>query len=167
MSLTKIKSGSAADVDIGLGANARKEVATCLGQLLADTYSLQLKTQYYHWNITGPQFAALHPLLGAQYDAIALAVDEIAERIRSIGHSAPGTYREFTALSTLKEDKSLPADWEAMVENLTTANEAVARTAREWLPKIQKVGDEGTADLLIRRLQEHEKTAWMLRSHLQ
>ncbi len=167
MAVIKAKSENSHPLNTGLGANARKEVAVCLGQLLAETYVLQLKTQYYHWNVTGPHFSALHVLFGGQYDAIAVAVDEVAERIRSVGHVAPGSFREFSALASIKEDKSLPASWKEMVENLTEANETVARVAREWLPKIQKAGDEGTADLLIRRLQEHEKAAWMLRSHLQ
>lgn len=167
MSIAKMKSEPGTEINIGLGANARKEVAGLLSQLLAETYLLQLKTQYYHWNVTGPHFAALHKLFEAQYDAVSEAVDEVAERIRSIGHVAPGTFREFSASSAVKEDKSLPASWEDMVKNLAVANETVARSAREWLGRVQKAGDEGSADLLIRRMQEHEKAAWMLRSHLQ
>jgi starvation-inducible DNA-binding protein len=167
MAIAKIKSENGSGLAIGLGANARREVAVCLGQLLADTYILQLKTQYYHWNVTGPHFAALHTLFGAQYDAIALAVDEVAERIRSVGHTTPGTFHEFASAASIREDKSLPKNWQEMVANLVEGNEVVARLTREWLPKIQKAGDEGTADLLIRRMQEHEKAAWMLRSHLQ
>ena len=166
MAIMKAKSESA-DLNTGLGANARREVAACLSQLLAETYVLQLKTQYYHWNVTGPHFAALHTLFGAQYDAIALAVDEIAERIRSLGHTAPGTFREFLASASIREDKSLPASWQEMVKQLGAANETVSREAKEWLTRVQKAGDEGSADLLIRRIQEHEKAAWMLRSHLQ
>lgn len=167
MANTKNKTMANDDVNIGIGANARKEVASCLGQLLAGTYILQLKTQYYHWNVTGPHFAGLHTLFGAQYDAIALAVDEVAERIRSLGHTTPGTFREFASTSVIKEDKNLPEDWQEMVSNLADDNEAVARNAKDWLGRVQKAGDEGSADLLIRRIQEHEKAAWMLRSHLQ
>lgn len=166
MAFSRMKSEAESDINIGMGANACKEVAACLGHLLSETYLLQLKTQYYHWNVTGPHFAALHTLFGAQYDAIALAVDEIAERIRSIGHTTPGTFAEFLSASSVKEDKSLPGSWEEMVENLAAANEQVARNTREWLGKVQKAGDEGSADLLIRRMQEHEKAAWMLRSHV-
>lgn len=161
------KNTAASDMNIGLGANARKEVSACLGQMLASTYILQLKTQNYHWNVTGPQFNGLHTLFGTQYDAIALAVDEIAERIRSLGHITPASYREFGPASVVKEDKSAVTDANEMVANLAADNELVAKHCREWLARVQKAGDEGSADLLIRRMQEHEKAAWMLRSHLQ
>ncbi len=167
MAQVKTKTSGSADIDIGLGNNSRKEVAACLGHLLAGTYILQLKTQNYHWNVTGPHFSALHGLFGAQYDAIAVGVDEVAERIRSIGHVAPGSFREFSAASAIKEDKSLPGDWSEMAGNLAQDNETIAKQCREWLHTVQKAGDEGSADLLIRRMQEHEKAAWMLRSHLQ
>ena len=167
MAQTKAKSSATDNIDIGLGSNSRKEVAACLGHLLAGTYILQLKTQNYHWNVTGPHFAALHVLFGTQYDAIATAVDEVAERIRSIGHVTPGSFREFSSLSSIKEDKSQPEDWSEMVGNLAEDNEAIARECRESLHRVQKAGDEGSADLLIRRMQEHEKAAWMLRSLLQ
>lgn len=166
MANAKTKTHGSNDINIGLGNNSRKEVAACLGHLLAGTYILQLKTQNYHWNVTGPHFAALHGLFGTQYDAIALAVDEVAERIRSIGHVTPGSFREFSTTSAIKEDKSLP-DWPEMLGNLAEDNETIARQCREWLHTVQKAGDEGSADLLIRRMQEHEKAAWMLRSHLQ
>jgi starvation-inducible DNA-binding protein len=166
MALTKMKSSSA-DIDIGINGKLRKEVAHATAQMLAATYALQLKTQYYHWNVTGENFIALHELLGKQYDELAAAVDELAERIRALGSHAPGTFREFSELTSLKEDKMLPPDWQTMVENLTEAHEIVAKSAREKIEIAQKCGDEGTADLFIRRLQEHEKTAWMLRSHLQ
>lgn len=161
------KASSASDINIGLGANARKEIAGCMNALLADTYVLQLKTQFYHWNITGPHFAALHTLFGTQYDAIAVAVDEVAERVRAIGHVTLGTFRDFLSTSDIKEDKSLPSSWQEMVANLADANETVARNAKEWLPRVQKAGDEASADILIQRIQEHEKAAWMLRSHLE
>lgn len=166
MSITKIKSAGK-DVANGLGANARKEVAECLSHLLAETYVLQLKTQYYHWNVTGPSFAGLHSLFEQQYTALAASVDEVAERIRALGHAAPGTLREFSAGATIKEDKALPASWQDMVKNLQEANETVVRRTRDWLGSVQEAGDEASADLLIRRIQEHEKAAWMLRAHLQ
>lgn len=165
MALAKIKQSNG-DIDIGLSAKSRKEVAQALANLLADTYTLQLKTQYYHWNVTGGNFQSLHTLFGTQYDELAAAVDELAERIRSIGHNAPGTFREFTSLSSLKEDKYLPDGWQGMVYNLAAAHEAVIRTVREKLEIAQKAKDEGTADLFIRRLQEHEKAVWFLRSHI-
>jgi starvation-inducible DNA-binding protein len=177
MSITKIKaplnksqankpSGSS-EPAIGLDNRARKEVVECLTHTLADTYLLQVKTQYYHWNVTGPQFSSLHLLFEAQYNALFAAVDEYAERIRTLGAFSPGTFREFEALSTIKEDKSLPENATAMVKNLLEANEAVARRIRQALGDIEDSGDEGTKDLFVRRIQEHEKAAWMLRSYLQ
>jgi starvation-inducible DNA-binding protein len=166
MALAKTKAASG-EIGIGLNSNARKEVAEALSHGLANTYLLQLKTQYYHWNVTGPQFISLHLLFEEQYKALAAGVDELAERIRSLGFSAPGTFRNFEELAMLQEDKSLPGGWEMMVANLVAAHESLSRNARERIKFVQKMGDEGTADLFIRRLQEHEKAAWMLRSHLQ
>lgn len=166
MSLTKIKSQASNDPAIGLEKNARKHVAEALGQVLAETYLTQLKTQYYHWNVTGTHFSSLHLLFEGQYNALSAAVDEIAERIRTLGFPTPGTFREFASLASVKEDTSLPADWETMVKNLLGANESIARHLRDRLSEVQEAGDEGTADLFIRRLQEHEKAAWMLRSYL-
>ena len=166
MAVEKIKSAGATDINIGLGANARKEVAAALTQMLADTYTLQLKTQYYHWNVTGSNFSGLHALFETQYNGLQAAVDEVAERIRAVGHTAQGTLRDFAAEASVKEDKTLPANSMEMVKNLAEANETVSREARDLLPKVQKAGDEASADLLIRRIQEHEKAAWMLRSHL-
>ncbi|HEU5047007.1 MAG TPA: DNA starvation/stationary phase protection protein [Rickettsiales bacterium] len=167
MAVAKIKQKQASlDIDIGLGTKARKDVAAALAQVLADTYTLQVKTQYYHWNVTGENFQALHTLFGTQYDELAAAVDEVAERIRALGHNTPGTLAGFLDLTSLKEDKYLPDGWQGMVYNLAAAHEAVTRAVREKLAIVQKAGDEGTADLLIRRLQEHEKAAWFLRSHL-
>lgn len=146
---------------------SKAAVAALLSRTLADSYLLQLKTQYYHWNVTGPHFAALHVLFSGQYDAIAAAVDEIAERIRALGYESPGTFREFQSLSTIKEDKALPASWKDMVRNLLEAHESCARQLRDAIPKAQGAGDEVTADLFITRCEAHEKTAWMLRSHLE
>jgi starvation-inducible DNA-binding protein len=167
MTLAKIKSHTGDEPSIGLERNARRHVAEALSQALAETYLAQLKTQYYHWNVTGQNFSSLHLLFEGQYNALAKGVDEIAERIRSLGFPTPGTFREFLALGSLKEDSGLPAGWEAMVKNLLTANETLARHLRDRIAQAQEAGDEGTADLFIRRLQEHEKNAWMLRSYLQ
>lgn len=153
------------DLDIGISAKARKEVAECLAQQLADAYVLQLKTKYYHWNVTGTMFFSLHTLFDTQYEELSTEVDEAAERMRALGVTAPGTLHEFGKLTTIKEDKLLPTSWRAMVENLTEAHEELIRKMRERLATVQKAGDEGTADLFVRRLQEHEKAAWMLRSH--
>ena len=166
MSIAKLKTKTSAEPAIGIERNARKHVAESLAQLLAGTYLLQLKTQYYHWNVTGPHFSPLHLLFESQYNGLAPAVDEIAERMRSIGFATPGTFAEFLSLSDIKEDKSLPADWSEMVKNLLLAHELLARQFRENIESVQKAGDEGSADLFIRRMQEHEKAAWMLRSYL-
>lgn len=167
MSVTKIKSSGNLEPATGLGANARKNAAEKLSQLLADTYLLQVKTQYYHWNVTGPHFASLHLLFEGQYNELSAAVDVIAERIRALGHNTPGTFKEFTQLGSVSEDKSLPSDWEAMVRNLLTANETVVREARKAKAQLDSVEDEASVDLLNQRMQAHEKAAWMLRSHLQ
>jgi starvation-inducible DNA-binding protein len=167
MAITKMKSTGKNEPAIGLSTRERKEVAECLSHALSETYMVQLKTQYYHWNVKGPFFQSLHLLFEAQYDALALAVDELAERIRSLGATAPGTFEQFSRLVSFKEDKTLPSSWEAMVSNLVEANEAIIRNARTWLATAQKAEDEGSADLFIRRIQEHEKATWMLRSHLQ
>ena len=122
---------SSGEINIGIGSNSRKEVAACLNALLADTYMLQLKTQFYHWNVTGSHFIALHEQFGAQYAAIAVAVDEVAERVRAIGHFTNGTFRDFAASSDIKEDKALPAGWEQMVSNLVDAHETISRNSKE------------------------------------
>lgn len=166
MKIITMKTPSVEDVNTGLDKKARMQVTKALSQALANTYMLQLKTQFYHWNVTGPHFIALHELFAAQYDAIAKAVDELAERIRSLGGTAPGTFREFSALSGVTEDKSAPTGWQAMVKNLLAAHESVAQHLRKAVEVAQHFKDEATADLLIGRLDYHEKTAWMLRSHL-
>lgn len=167
MTVAKMKSSVSGEPSIGLERNARKHVAEALAQVLAETYMTQLKTQYYHWNVTGTHFAALHTLFETQYNSLSAAVDELAERIRALGFNAPGTFREFESLAKMEEDTSLPTDWRTMVSNLLAANEVLARHLREAIEEVQKAGDEGTADLFIRRIQDHEKAAWMLRSHLQ
>jgi len=152
-------------INIGISEEDRKAVAGGLSHLLADTYTLYLKTHNYHWNVVGPMFNTLHLMFEEHYNELALAVDEIAERIRSLGEPAPGSYVEFAELASVKEDTDKPEALE-MVRRLVEGHEAVARTARSVFPLADKAGDEPTADLLTQRLQVHEKTAWMLRSLL-
>jgi starvation-inducible DNA-binding protein len=153
-------------IDIGIEQNARKEIAEGLSRLLADTYTLYLKTHNFHWNVTGPMFQTLHLMFETQYNELALAVDQIAERIRALGFPAPGTYSEFAQLSSIQEAPGVPKA-EDMIRLLVEGQEAVARTARSIFPIADRVNDEPTADLLTQRLQVHEKTAWMLRSLLE
>jgi starvation-inducible DNA-binding protein len=153
-------------MDIGIKPNDRKKIAEGLSKLLADTYSLYLKTHYFHWNVTGPMFNTLHLMFETQYTELALAVDLIAERIRALDEYAPGTYSQFAKLSSIPEPKNVPAAM-AMVKELVEGHEAVCRTARAVFPAANKADDEATADLLTQRLQLHEKTAWMLRSMLE
>jgi starvation-inducible DNA-binding protein len=152
-------------IDIGIDQADRKAIADGLSRLLADTYTLYLKTHNYHWNVTGPMFQTLHLMFETQYNELALAVDAVAERIRSLGAPAPGSYRQFAALSSVPEDDDQPAA-EEMIRRLVAGQETVARTARSVFPLVEKAHDEATADLLTQRLQVHEKTAWMLRSLL-
>jgi starvation-inducible DNA-binding protein len=152
-------------IDIGISEADRLEIAEGLSRLLADSYSLYLKTHNYHWNVTGPMFQTLHLMFETQYNELALAVDLIAERIRALGAYAPGSYGEFAALSSIAEDEDRP-NAKAMIERLVKGQESVARTARSIYPVVQRANDEPTADLLTQRLQVHEKTAWMLRSLL-
>jgi starvation-inducible DNA-binding protein len=153
-------------VNIGIEAGAREEIAAGLSRLLADTYTLYLKTHYFHWNVTGPMFQTLHLMFETQYTELALAVDLIAERIRALGFTAPGSYSEYAKLSSIPETTTVPKA-EEMIKLLVEGQEAVCRTARSIFPISEKVSDEPTADLLTQRLQLHEKTAWMLRSLLE
>jgi len=153
-------------IDIGIPEANRKEIAQGLGRLLADSYTLYLKTHNFHWNVKGPMFQTLHTMFEVQYNELALAVDSVAERIRSLGHRAPGTYKEFAELTVIKEDVSVPAA-EDMIKQLVLGHEAVARTARALFPVAEKGQDEATLDLLTQRIQLHEKTSWMLRSLLE
>lgn len=153
-------------IDIGIPEDSRKEIAEGLSRLLADTYSLYLKTHNFHWNVTGPMFQTLHLMFETQYNELALAVDLIAERIRALGVPAPGTYTDFAKLSSIPETPGVPKAKE-MIRLLVEGQESVARTARSIFPLAEKVNDEPTADLLTQRLQVHEKTAWMLRSLLE
>jgi starvation-inducible DNA-binding protein len=152
-------------VDIGIDADTRKEIADGLSRLLADTYTLYLKTHYFHWNVTGPMFQTLHLMFETQYTELALAVDLIAERIRALGFVAPGSYTEYAKLSSIPETTSVPKATE-MIKLLVEGQESVCRTARSIYVSAEKASDEPTADLLTQRLQLHEKTAWMLRSLL-
>jgi starvation-inducible DNA-binding protein len=154
------------NIEIGINEKDRAEIAEGLGKLLADTYSLYLKTHNFHWNVTGPMFQTLHLLFETQYNELALAVDLVAERIRSLGFPAPATYSEFTRLSSIEETAGVPKA-EEMIRLLVEGQEAVVRTARSIFPVVEKVSDQATADLLTQRMQVHEKTAWMLRSLLE
>ncbi len=151
------------NIDIGISEEHRQQVAGGLGRLLADSYTLYLKTHSYHWNVIGPLFNTLHLMFEQQYTELATAVDEIAERIRSLGFPAPGSYAAFAKLKSIDEDKELP-DATGMLRNLVLGQEAVVRTARSVFPLAERAGDQATLDLLTRRIETHEKTAWMLRS---
>ena len=152
-----------AALDIGIPADQLGAITDGLSRLLADTYTLYLKTHNYHWNVTGPQFNTLHTMFETQYTELALAVDVIAERLRALGAWAPGSYSDFARLSTVKEATGIPAA-EAMVAELAADQATVVRTARALFPTVDAAGDEPTADLLTQRMQVHEKTAWMLRA---
>ena len=152
-------------IDIGISEKHRTKVAEGLSRLLADSYTLYLKTHKFHWDVTGPMFQTLHLMFETQYTELATAVDSIAERIRALGFFAPGSYAEFAKLSSIKESEGLPKA-EEMIRQLVEGQEAVVRTARSVFPAAEKAGDEATADLLTQRIQLHEKTAWMLRSLL-
>jgi starvation-inducible DNA-binding protein len=154
------------NIDIGINEKDRSEIAIGLSKLLADTYSLYLKTHNFHWNVTGPMFQTLHLMFETQYNELALAVDLIAERIRSLGLPAPGTYSEFARLSSIRETTGVPKAKE-MIQILVEGQEAIVRTARSVFPVTENSSDEATADLLTQRIQLHEKTAWMLRSLLE
>lgn len=156
---------SAPQINIGINDKHRANIAAGLATVLADTYTLYLKTHNYHWNVEGPMFNTLHLMFMDQYTELWNALDAIAERIRSLGFPAPGTYREFARLTSIPETEGVPEALE-MVRELVMGHEAVARTARAAFPAAEKGGDESTADLLTQRLQVHEKTAWMLRSLL-
>ncbi|PSO53863.1 MAG: DNA starvation/stationary phase protection protein [Cyanobacteria bacterium QH_8_48_120] len=155
-----------APVQIGINDQDRQEIAHGLSRLLADSYLLYLKTHNFHWNVTGPQFHSLHEMFEEQYTELAQAVDTIAERIRTIGYQAPGSYSEFGELASVQETRGAPEAQE-MVRLLVEGNETVVRTAREVLSAAERANDESTTDLLMKRMRTHEKTAWMLRSTVQ
>jgi starvation-inducible DNA-binding protein len=154
-------------IDIGISQQDRAAIAAGLSKLLADTYTLYLTTHNFHWNVTGPMFNTLHVMFMTQYTELWGAVDPIAERIRSLGHPAPGSYADFGKLSSLKDAPTTPPRALEMVRILKEGHEAVARTARSVFPLADRASDEPTADLLTQRLTVHEQTAWMLRSLLE
>ncbi len=154
-------------IDIGIGKPERAAISAGLSRLLADTYTLYLTTHNFHWNVTGPMFNSLHEMFMTQYTELWNAVDPIAERIRALGHVAPGSYAEFGKLSSLPDAPSEPPKAMKMVRILMEGHEAVARTARSLLPVVEAASDEPTTDILVQRLTVHEQTAWMLRSLLE
>ena len=156
-----------APINIGIGEEDRAAIVAGLSRLLADTYTLYLTTHNFHWNVTGPMFNTLHQMFMAQYTELWNAVDPIAERIRSLGHYAPGSYAQFGKLSSIKDVPEAPPKALEMVAVLVEGHEAVARTARSIFAAVEKAGDEPTADLLTQRLTVHEQAAWMLRSLLE
>ncbi len=153
-------------IDIGIPETERLKIAEGLKSFLADTYTLYLKTHGYHWNVTGPMFDTLHGMFMQQYNELWTAIDEIAERIRSLGVMAPAGYGDFAKLTSVTEDEGVPKAKD-MIRNLVKAHEATIRTARNILPAADAGNDEVTADLITQRLTVHEKTAWMLRSLLE
>lgn len=163
---TMTKGDKAMEINIGISEKNRKEIADALSKVLADSYMLYLKTHNYHWNVTGELFHSLHEQFEEQYTELADAIDEIAERIRALGYRAPGTFKEFNALTSIDEQQDEPEAME-MVRRLAVGNEQVLRTARQALEPANNAEDEATIDLLTERLHVHSKTAWMLRSHLE
>jgi starvation-inducible DNA-binding protein len=157
---------SAPAIDTGIDAKDRAKIAAGLSKLLADTFTVYMKTHNFHWNVTGPMFNTLHLMFETQYTELWNATDLIAERIRSLGHYAPGTFAEFAKLASIEETPGQPKA-EQMIRLLVEGNEAVVRTARAVFPAVDKANDEPTADLLTQRMQVHEKNAWMLRSLLE
>ena len=160
------KNKPAPAINIGISAADRAKISKGLSRLLADSYTLYLMTHNFHWNVTGPMFNTLHLMFMDQYTEQWNALDTIAECIRALGSPAPGSYKEFVKLASIKEVDGVPAATE-MVRLLVAAQEATARTAREIFPAVNKADDQPTADLLTQRLEVHEKTAWMLRSLLE
>ena len=154
------------NIDIGIDQAHRRDISAGLAKVLADTYTLYLKTHNFHWNVTGPMFTTLHVLFEQHYTELAEAVDEIAERIRALGFPAPGSYAQFAKLSSIEEAPEVPAA-EEMVKQLVLGHETVVRTCRDVFPLAEKAGDEVSADLLTGRMTIHEKTSWMLRSILE
>ncbi|MCK5771282.1 MAG: DNA starvation/stationary phase protection protein [Algiphilus sp.] len=159
------KESEAMDIDIGISEEKRAAIAKGLCRLLADEYTLYLKTHNFHWNVTGPMFTTLHQMFEEHYTEAATAVDEIAERIRTLGERAPGSYKEFDELSTVREETT-QVDAQEMIRQLVRDHETVTKVAREVFKLAEEVHDEPSADLLTQRMQLHEKTAWMLRSLL-
>ncbi|MGA8146444.1 MAG: Dps family protein [Gallionellaceae bacterium] len=157
---------SRAEIDIGLSEKQREQIAAGLSRLLADTYTLYLKTHKLHWNVTGPMLQTLHLMFMDLYNEQWLAVDLLAERIRALGFPAPGSYQEFAALTSIPDSKGVPKARD-MIRQLIDGQETVVRTARTMFPLVEKANDQPTADVLTQRMQIHEKNAWMLRSLLE
>ena len=162
----KTKTAKSPAINIGISESGREKTVRGLSALLADSYTLYLMTHNFHWNVIGPQFNSLHAMFMGQYTEQWNALDVIAERIRALGHPAPGTYKEFIKLASIKEVEGVPTADE-MIRHLVAAQEATARTARKLFPVVEAANDQPTADLLTQRLEVHEKTAWMLRSLLE
>ena len=167
LKLAAVPAAGRAPINIGISERDRATIATGLSKLLADTYTLYLTTHNFHWNVTGPMFNTLHTMFMVQYTELWNAVDPVAERIRSLGHPAPGSYAQFGALASIADVPQTPPKALEMVRILVDGHEAVARTARSIFPAADSAGDEPTADLLTQRLAVHEQTAWMLRSLLE
>jgi len=165
--MAKNKTSSVPAIDIGISTKDRAAIADGLSRLLADTYTLYLTTHNFHWNVTGPMFNTLHAMFMEQYTELWNAVDPIAERIRALGHPAPGSYAQYGELSSIPDAPGEPPKALKMVRILVEGHEGVARTARGVFPLVEKAEDQPTADLLTQRLDIHEKTAWMLRSLLE
>lgn len=155
----------AVPINIGISEPDRKQLVSGLEKMLADSFMLYLKTLYFHWNVTGPMFQPLHGVFEAQYQELALEVDELAERIRSLGHQAPGTFQQFNRLTSITEEAVVP-DSDTMIQLLVQGHEAVIRTGREVALITERASDIATMDLITKRVEAHEKTAWMLRSFL-
>ena len=153
------------NINIGIDEAARKSIAQGLSSVLSDSYILYLKTHGFHWNVTGPMFQTLHVLFETQYNELSLAVDEVAERIRALGEFAPGSFAQFTQQAAIQEEQSIP-EAKAMIKQLLQGNEAVAANARRVIPIAEEAHDQASADLMVQRVQAHEKAAWMLRSLL-
>ena len=160
------KKSKSASINIGINENDRAKIVEGLSALLADSFTLYMMTHNFHWNVTGPQFNSLHAMFMDQYTEQWNALDIIAERIRALGHPAPGTFSEFAKLTSVKEVSGVPKATD-MVRHLVDAQETTARTARKLFPVVEAANDQPTADLLTQRLEIHEKTAWMLRSLLE
>ncbi|WP_417320059.1 Dps family protein [Emcibacter sp.] len=167
MTNTTLKMVDDKDVNIGVQKKNRLKVAEALSGCLASTYSLYMKTLFYHWNVTGPQFRDLHKMFEEQYQELHSAGDEIAERIRALGHFAPGTYSEYSKLSDVEEDKELPSSSGEMLSNLLKAHETCSARARKVLKVAEDAEDEVTADMMVERMSIHDEAAWMLRATLE
>ncbi len=164
MSNSTVKIVDKTDVNIGVDSKERAEVAKHLSGFLASTYTLYMKTLYYHWNVTGKQFHSLHELFEAQYEDLHEAGDEIAERVRALGHFTPGTFKAFQSLSAITEDEELPKKAEIMVKNLLKDNEVCSIEARKVMKIAEEAQDEVTVDMMVHRMSVHDEAAWMLRA---